>query len=174
VNVGGSFNSNTISASVVWSEEFQPQLVGRNPFVTVLTASLTVHIKNAQMAIATITNPGEKTQYTITGGSYLYGPYESKTTGGFHHKTGKFTVKGIVVDEEGNAIAGAAVKVGKDVVWTNAQGQFQLSQKKAATLDVAVDLEEFTALGDWSIVDAPKTVTAATTGTPIKIVVRKV
>jgi hypothetical protein len=174
VNVGGSYTSNTISASIGYTQEFMPAVVGRNPFATVLTASLAVHCKGVQVAVATLVNPGEKPLYTLTGSEYLYGPISSgKVSGGSSHKSGKYSVKGIVVDEAGDAVPGAAVKVGNITCWSNGQGEFQLSQRKPTALIVSVDLEEFTTVDLYVVVEAPASVNPTSEGAMLKIVLKK-
>jgi hypothetical protein len=52
---------------------------------------------------------------------------------------GKFTIAGRVVDVEGNAVVDAEVMVGKTVVYTGVNGEFELKVRKTKAYAVAVE-----------------------------------
>lgn len=79
-------------------------------------------------------------------------------------------VKGRVVDERGAPVEGAAVRVGKALVFTDAAGYFMHRQRKSTASALAVDMEAFVASGEWECVSCPA---RATPGDEIKIVVKR-
>jgi phosphohistidine swiveling domain-containing protein len=52
---------------------------------------------------------------------------------------GKFTIAGRVVDADGNAVVDAEVMVGKTVVYTRANGEFELTVRKRKAYAVVVE-----------------------------------
>jgi hypothetical protein len=60
-----------------------------------------------------------------------------------------------VRDLSGQPVAGAAVLLGAEIVFTNDAGEFQLRQRRARVLPVKVELSAFVAPGDWRVVTAP-------------------
>lgn len=52
---------------------------------------------------------------------------------------GKFTIAGRVVDVKGNAVVDAEVMVGKTVVYTGANGEFELTVRKRKAYAVVVE-----------------------------------
>jgi hypothetical protein len=87
----------------------------------------------------------------------------------------RLVVRGIVRDEAGVPIEGAAVDLNGEVVYTNSGGQFFLRTKHPAQYSVKVRLGEFLLPGEWEVVNAPETATAAeeSRAVPIAITLRR-
>jgi hypothetical protein len=72
----------------------------------------------------------------------------------------RYVIRGTVRDEEGNAVEGAAVDIGGEVVFTNSSGAFFLRVGRPARSAVKVLIEEFLLPGQWEVVSAPAEVEA--------------
>ena len=72
---------------------------------------------------------------------------------------------GVVKDSKsGKTIEGAAVQIGKQLVFSNRSGMVFTRSKKIQSLEVRVSPEDFSAQGKWRVVSAPATVTPALEG----------
>jgi hypothetical protein len=69
-------------------------------------------------------------------------------------------IRGVVRDEEGHAVEGAAVEIGGEVVFTNSTGEFFLRVGRPTRSPVKVLLGEFLLPGQWEVVSAPVEVEA--------------
>jgi hypothetical protein len=70
-------------------------------------------------------------------------------------------VRGQVLDPEGGPIAGAALQIGAVLAVTDSDGNFMLRVKKSGALPLKIAFDQFTAPGNFVIVQAPATVKAA-------------
>jgi len=77
------------------------------------------------------------------------------------YKLPKYIVRGHVQDEKGNPIGGAAIRIGQEIVYTNADGDFFVRQKKPGVLAFEVALPEFLNEATFEVVSAPATAVAA-------------
>ena len=55
---------------------------------------------------------------------------------------GRYVVRGVVRDERGQPVEGAALEVGGEVVFTNSAGEFFVRTRQPRRYDVAVRLED--------------------------------
>jgi hypothetical protein len=67
-------------------------------------------------------------------------------------------------------LAGAAIKVGTETAYTNADGEFMVRVKKNVSVAVSVDVGSFTAPGNWRCIECPAT---AKPGDPVLITVAR-
>ena len=84
--------------------------------------------------------------------------------------------RGRVVDPAGAPVAGAALMVGKNLVFSDSTGTFLVRLKSAGELPLQVSLDDFTAPGAFAVVSAPPTVrvTREDDAQLYKIVVKRV
>jgi hypothetical protein len=66
-----------------------------------------------------------------------------------------------VRDEHGTPIEGAALLIGDEIVFTDAEGEFLLRQKRAGLFSLAVVSEQFANPLQFKVVEAPQSVTAS-------------
>jgi hypothetical protein len=64
-------------------------------------------------------------------------------------------VRGVVRDERGQPVEGAALAIGGEVVFTNSAGEFFVRVRSPRRYDLSVRLEEFLFPGRWDVVSAP-------------------
>ncbi len=77
-------------------------------------------------------------------------------SGAFFHNV----VRGRVLDPQGEPVAGAALRIGSDLVVTDSDGNFLVRVKRAGDLHLDVAFDEFTVPGSYVVVDAPAVVKA--------------
>jgi hypothetical protein len=87
---------------------------------------------------------------------------------------GKYVVQGTVKDEAGNPIEGAALRIGKDISYTDSDGHFLARFSKRGPFPLTVEPQEFLSALPYEAVSAPSQVKADpdTAATPIEITVR--
>ncbi len=169
-SLGGGFITNRFSVDVAQAVYFVPE--GNAPLQRSMT--VTVHLvtpwKSSTVNLASGVDPSGKIRYGVDGGMFLGsglgGPGRTVT----YQNTGKFRISGTVVDERGQAVSGAAIRLGKDIVFTDNTGTFFLRVKHNAAVSLAVVPSEFTAPGLWMVVGAPE---QAAPGEKVKIIVRR-
>ena len=88
----------------------------------------------------------------------------------------KYVVQGVVKDNEGNPVEGAALHIGKEVVYSDSAGRFLVRLSKHGPLALSVAPEEFIANGVYEVVTSPAEVRAdiEDAATSLEIVVRRV
>jgi hypothetical protein len=64
-------------------------------------------------------------------------------------------IKGKVVDAEGKPIAGAAIQVGQDLVFTNSEGEFVARFRKKQAVRIHVSLRDFLTNEFYDVVNSP-------------------
>ncbi len=82
---------------------------------------------------------------------------------------------GRVVDEQQQAIEGAALEIGGETVYTDSRGQFFARRSTSRALTFRVVPDDFLIPGTFEVVTAPTKVTPATDAraTPVVVVVRR-
>jgi hypothetical protein len=88
----------------------------------------------------------------------------------------KFLVEGTVKDEQGDPVEGAALRIGKEVVYSDSTGVFLVRMGKHGPFPLAVVPDEFIANGVYEAVSAPSTVRAEAddAASNVEIVIRRV
>lgn len=163
-NFGGDFTSSRLSVSVshgVTYAPFRPASAG-GPFVNVYNVSMHIRLSqqlevNAQSNVA----PDGRVRYTTSVSNYLY-RYAGLMQGEqpLPASIGKYVVKGIVVDEQEHPIAGAAVRVGTEIAFTDSEGQFVVRLAKRGRESLRVSFEDFLTPTIYELVSAPSQVEA--------------
>jgi hypothetical protein len=169
-SLGGGFTSNRFSVDVAQATFFVPY--GNVPLQRSLIATLHLQVpwKSASLNLASGVTPDGKIRYGADGSTFL-----GEGLGGASHQgccccAGKFLLKGIVLDDKGSPVSGAAIRLGKDLVFTDSAGTFYLRVKRNKPVPLAVVPEEFTVPGIWTTVQAP---TNAVPDIVVHIIVRR-
>jgi hypothetical protein len=172
VNVGGEFRNNRMTLSGGYAMSYFPVL---DSFEKVLSIQLTIQLPHAMtLTGGTVTTPDGKTRWTAYANQYAQGPLGDVAPG---HSTpssetvGKFTFTGTAVDADGNPVAGVAVMLGKNEVFTDSHGRFQMPSRKKKARALKIVPEDFMAAGQWRVISAPET---ASPDSPVAIVVARV
>jgi hypothetical protein len=170
-NVGGTFTSNPLAISVSYEEFFLP-LALKNPWEKTLLVSIALQLPHsARATVRSLLNANGQTKWTTYGDKYLVGPLGDTQGAGpeFVPSFERWIVSGTVTNERGEAVLGAAVKVGKTVLFTDSNGYFEVRVKNRP-YPLEASPKDFSAPGEWKILSCPA---SASPGESIKIVVAK-
>jgi hypothetical protein len=153
---------------------FRPQSAG-GPFVR--TYNMRVSLRPFRtLAIEAYTNvdPGGKLRYTTYAGDYLYryeGLQDRAVPGNTAVTFAKYLVKGKVVDAEGRPVAGAAIQVDGELVFSNSDGEFLARFQKNKPVKIHVSLRDFISNDFFEVVKQPSEATPAEEDKAIDIVI---
>lgn len=131
------------------------------PFRSTLNLTARVQLGSYSTSIGTYMRPDGAVDYSASGSTFLYmgsfgGAQPQQIGGGM----ARYVVRGIVRDDQGSPIEGAAVELNGEVVYSNSAGEFFLRTKHPQHYPIKVLLGEFLLPGEWEIVSAPETATA--------------
>jgi hypothetical protein len=144
-----------------------------NPFTQALILNIRLRpFGNYQLNAGTYVAPDGRTRYTAYGSNFLYrNQPNSSSTFTFP----KFAIQGQIIDENDNPVRGAALRINRDVLFTDSNGAFlvRTRQRKQCTLEVLLD--QFLALDTFEVVFAPKDCKPSPENTPdpLTIIVRR-
>lgn len=157
---GGSYTTNRFAVSVDYQTLYLP-FVPANPFQQGLSVSLRVKLfGNFQVNADTFRSPDGKLRYSVGANTLLVRNFQHGGSANETFNFPKFVVRGHVRDEAGAPIEGAALRIGDEIVYSNAMGEFLARRKKADQLRFEVVLPEFQNALTFTIIAAPATVTA--------------
>jgi hypothetical protein len=149
-----------------------------DPFVRALTLEVRLQAGNYSTSLSTSVDPSGNVSYTASGGTYLYLGQPALGLGGqpFVIRIQRYIIRGLVVDDAGTPIEGAAVDVGGTVLITNSRGEFFVRAGRRAAQPLNVMLDDFLPGGLFEVVSAPATVEPAdeNEAVPVRIVLRRV
>ncbi|HEY2647041.1 MAG TPA: carboxypeptidase regulatory-like domain-containing protein [Candidatus Acidoferrales bacterium] len=163
VDFGGSFVSNLVTVNVDYQTLFLPFVPSAGgQFKQVMVLSLHFQLPHGvQFNMDTDVTPLGQVRYTAYGSTYAYrGLGRSSSGTSFTGSFFKNTVRGQVLDPDGEPIAGAALQIGTELAVTDSDGNFMVRVKKGGELSLKVAFDEFTSPGKYVIVQAPQTVKA--------------
>ena len=160
VAFGGSYFSNRFTLGVDYQTVYVPFLI--QPFKQGIAVTLQLRpFGGIELDGQSFLGPDGKTRYSVSGSSMLYGASRFfGLNGSSGYRLPKYVVRGRVVDERGNAIPGAAVRVDGELLLTNAAGEFLVRKKRAGTYPIQVSFGDFVNPLPYQVVSCPATVTA--------------
>ena len=147
-----------------------------NPFRSALNLTARLQLGNYSTSLGTYVRPDGAVEYSASGSTFLYmgafGGVQPQQLGG---GIARYVVRGIVRDEQGNRIEGAAVDLGGQMVFTNSSGEFLLRSKSPRRYTLTVPTGDFLLPGLWQVLSAPAEVTAAEESRPgqVEIILRQ-
>ena len=88
----------------------------------------------------------------------------------------QYVVQGMVKDDQGLPVEGAALHVGKQVAYTDSSGRFMVRFSKRGPFPFSIAAEEFITNGVYAVVSAPTQVSADAEGriSDVQVVIRRV
>ena len=174
VLLGASLNTSIGEFAADYQIVHQP-LQPFNPFRSALNLTARLQLGSYSTSLGTYVRPDGAVDYSASGSTFLYmgtfGGVQPQQIGG---GMARYVVRGSVRDEVGNPVEGAALDLNGAVVYTNSAGEFFLRGKHPQQYIVKVLLGEFLLPGDWEVVSATSSVTAADErrAVPLVIVLR--
>jgi hypothetical protein len=158
IQYGGSYVTNRFTVNVDYQTLYMPFLV--NPFSQGISISIRARLfKSMQLNVQTFRSADGHLRYTTSADTLLttrFGAIGSNGEDAF--KRLHFLVRGHVQDEMGTRIEGAAIRIGEQLVFTNADGEFFIRRNKAGALALEVVLTEFLNSAPFHLVSAPTSV----------------
>ena len=175
---GGQFITNRFNARVDYENVYLPLRPDR-PFEQALSLSGSVRVWGpVQFNVASNVAPDGHVRYTFGATTYLYrykGLAPGQSGGQESYSFPKYVVQGVVRDDQGNPIAGAAIRLNGEVLYTDDSGRFLYRSRKHAAMKLQLAFNEFLIPGEFEVVQAPSEVTPETEdeASDIRIIVRQ-
>lgn len=167
---GGGYTTNRFSFSVNRSVEL---VIGRG-FESTTGFSLNFRIHDTVINVQTVTDILGHASYAAWAESYVQTGLQSGQSNqpGQHHvaSQGKYRITGRCVRESGAPQEGCTIQIGKAVVYSDSNGDFELRMKNNKPVLISVPLDQFITPGEFQIVSAPQ---VAQPGTEIVVTVKR-
>jgi hypothetical protein len=127
-----------------------------NPFRSALNLTARLQLGSYSTSIGTYVQPDGSVDYAASGSTFLYmGSFGGVQPQQVSGTIGHYLVRGLVKDEAGLPVEGAAIQLGDQLTFTNSSGEFFLRARHPDRYPVQVRLEEFLLPGGWEVVAAP-------------------
>ncbi|HYL94684.1 MAG TPA: carboxypeptidase-like regulatory domain-containing protein, partial [Terriglobales bacterium] len=160
VSFGGNYFSNHFTVGVDYQTVYVPFLI--RPFKQGIAVMLQMRpFGGIELDGQSFLGPDGKTKYSVAGSSMLYGAsrfFGVNGSSGF--RLPRYVVRGRVVDEQGNAIPGAAVRLDGEVLLTNAAGEFLVRKKRSGSYPIQISFADFVNPLSYEVVSCPSSATA--------------
>lgn len=158
MSYGGEFVTNRFNASVSYQTVYLPFLVN-HPFQQSLSFNANVHVVGpfALNASSSLT-PDGRTRYSFGATTYFYRYGGLLPSWGQTHESYKFpkyVVQGIVKDETGQPVSGAAVQIGKEMVYADDEGRFLYRCHNDREMSLHIVPGQFLTAGIYEVLKAP-------------------
>ena len=162
VAFGGNILTNLFTLGVNYQTLYVP-LRPDHPFTQALSISLKINfLGNIRLNTATSFDAQGKMSYTLAGTDSYYrlgGLEATPQMSGFHIK--QYSITGEVTTADGRPVYGAAIRIGKDLLFSDRDGHFLATENKLGPYKVEVSLSDFIASGTFTIVSAPPDASAS-------------
>jgi hypothetical protein len=173
---GGDFTSNRLMLQADYQNMYLP-FRPDHPFQQALALNASVRVVGPmQITAASNVDPTGHMRYTFGMSTYIYRMSGMMSGHSETFSIAKFMVQGVVKDELGNPVEGAALPIGKEVVYTDSTGAFLVRMGKHGPFPLSVAPEEFITNGLYEAVSAPSPVRAEADNAAanVEIVIRRV
>jgi outer membrane protein OmpA-like peptidoglycan-associated protein len=133
-------------------QPFQPF----QPFRSALNLTARLQLGRYSTNLGTYVRPDGAVDYSASGGTFLYmGAFGGVQPQQLGQSMGRYVVRGMVRDEAGAPVEGAAIALGSDMAFTNSRGEFFVRVRRPQRVVVSVSLDEFLLPGHWEVLSAP-------------------
>jgi outer membrane protein OmpA-like peptidoglycan-associated protein len=133
-------------------QPFQPF----NPFRSTLNLTARLQLGSYSTRIGTYVQPDGSVDYSASGSTFVYmGAFGGVQPQRVGESLGRYVVRGVVHDESGNPVEGAAVDLSGELAFTNSQGEFFVRVRRPSRFRLEVQPREFLLAGHWEVVTAP-------------------
>ncbi len=177
VSFGGDFTSNRLMVRADYENVYLPFRPAR-PFEQALALNASLRVAGPwQITAASNVAPDGHLRYAFGMSTYLYrmnGMIANSSADSF--SIAKYLVQGVVEDDKGVPVEGAALNIGKQIAYTDSSGHFMVRFSKHGPFALRVVPEEFINNGVYEVVSAPPQVKAdgEDNASDVQIVVRRV
>jgi hypothetical protein len=175
---GGDYISNRLMLSVNYQNVYLPFRPG-NPFEQALALNASFRVSGPlQITAASNVAPDGHLRYSIGASTYLYRVrgmvMNANSPDSF--SISKYVIQGLVVDDQGSPVEGAALHIGRQLAYTDSTGHFLLRISKRGSFPFSIAPEEFITNGVYQVVSAPAEVHSESEddARDVQVVVRRV
>ena len=173
---GGDFTSNRLQLRADYQNVYLPFRPDR-PFEQALALNVALRVHGPLLVTAASNvDPTGHLRYSFGASTYLY-RLRGIAVNAVSQNTfsiARYVVRGVVVDDQWLPVEGAALRIGREIAYTDSAGHFQVRFSKHGPFALSVVPEEFLTNAAYESVSAPTEVQAETddAATKIKVVVR--
>ena len=133
-------------------QPFQPF----KPFRSTLNLTARLQLGRYSTNLGTYVRPDGSVDYSASGSTFLYmGAFGGVQPQQLGQSLGRYVVRGVVRDEEGQPVEGAAVELSGEMAFTNSRGEFFVRVRRPQRYALTIPLDDFLLPGHWEIVTAP-------------------
>jgi hypothetical protein len=154
---GGEFLTNRFNISANYQNVYLPLRPDR-PFEQALALNASVRLFGSfRVTVASSVAPDGGIRYTFGASTYLYrysglaGQSREQESYSFP----KYLVQGVVRDNDGNPVAGAALGIDGEVIYTDDAGRFLYRSRKHTRMRFQVLIDQFLVPGVFEVVQSP-------------------
>ncbi|HET9038715.1 MAG TPA: carboxypeptidase-like regulatory domain-containing protein [Gemmatimonadales bacterium] len=147
------------------------------PFRSTLNLTARLQLGRYSTNLGTSVRPDGSVDYSASGSTFLYmGAFGGVQPQQLGQNLGRYIVRGIVKDDQGQPVEGAAVDLSGEMAFTNSRGEFFVRVRRPQRYALAVPLDEFLLPGRWEVVAAPSEAIAESEqrARPVEIILRRV
>jgi hypothetical protein len=175
---GGDFTSNRLMLRADYQNVYLP-FRPDHPFEQALALNVAIRVAGPlQITAASNVAPDGHLRYSFGASTYLYrfGGLMSNANSPDSFSIAKYVIQGLVKDDQGMPVEGAALHIAKQVAYTDSTGHFLVRFSKHGPFPLSVALDEFITTGIYEVVSAPAEVRAEAedSATDTQIIVRRV
>ncbi len=177
ISYGGDFTSNRLQLRVDYQNVYLP-FRPDHPFEQALALNASLRVSGPwQVTAASNVAPDGRLRYSFGVSTYLYrldGMFTSSSADSF--SIAKYLVQGVVKDDQGIPVEGAALHIGRQVAFTDSSGRFMARFSKRNVFLLSVAPEEFINNGIYEVISAPAQVKADSeeNASDVQVAVRRV
>ena len=175
-SLGGTYRGETIDLGVGYGFVHAP-LDPAQPFQRTLNLSVRLQLGNYRAAVATTVTPSGAVVYDASAATFLYlGGENGLFAAPIAAPLTRYVVQGIVRDDRGAPLSGAALLIGDELVYSDSQGRFFARFRSTRQVTIKVLVEEFLVPGRFRAELVPAIVRPQLEGqaSELTVVVRKV
>jgi hypothetical protein len=173
---GGNFTSNRLMLQADYQNVYLP-FRPDHPFQQALALNAAVRVMGPmQITAASNVDPTGHLRYAFGMSTYLYRMSGMMSAHSESFSIAKYVVQGTVKDDQGNPVEGAALRIGKEVAYSDSTGAFLVRMSKHGPFPLSVVPGEFITNGVYEAVSSPASVRAERddAATAVEVVIRRV
>jgi hypothetical protein len=175
---GGDYISNRLMLRADYQNVYLPFRPDR-PFQQALALNVAFRVRGPMLlTAASNVAPDGHLRYSIGASTYLYrtGGMAMNANSPDSFSIAKYVIQGLVLDDQGSPVEGAALHIGRQIAYTDSSGRFLLRISKRGSFPFSIAPEEFIANGLYQVVSAPSEVHSESedNARDVEVVVRRV
>ena len=175
---GGDFTSNRLLLRADYQNVYLP-FRPSHPFEQALALNATFRVAGPlQVTAASNVAPDGHLRYSFGVNTYLYRfrGMMSSAHSADSFSIAKYLVQGVVNDDQGAAVEGAALHIGREIVYTDSSGHFLVRFSKHGPFPLSLAPDDFITNAMYTVVSAPSEARAESDDAAenLRIVVRRV